>query len=66
MFLNWAMNEDGSLPGESLPFLEGVMWFFVLPVSITLLIVVLVLAQENVKKARSNRFQRELLTRIDD
>ncbi len=66
MFLRWALNEDGSLPGEPLPFLEGVLWFFVLPVSITLIIVVLVLAQEKVKKARRMGAPRELLTRIDD
>jgi hypothetical protein len=42
------------------------LWFFVLPVSITLIIVVLVLAQEKVKKARRIGAPRELLTRIDD
>ena len=33
-----ALNEDGSMPGEPLSFLEGFIWFFVAPVSIVLFI----------------------------
>ena len=49
-----ALNEDGSLPGEPLGFLEGFIWFFVVPVSIVLFIWIAVVAQENVKKAKKN------------
>lgn len=66
MFLQLALNEDGSLPGDSLPFLEGFIWFFVTPVTIVLVIWLLVVASENVKKAKQVRAKRELVSRIDD
>jgi hypothetical protein len=65
MFLELALNEDGSLPGEPLPFLEGFIWFFVTPVSIFLFVWVLVVAQENIKKSRS-RTKQDVITRINE
>lgn len=61
-----AMNEDGSLPGDPLPFFDAFIWFFIAPVGIFLAIWVLVLASENVKKAKQNRQRTDLLTRISD
>ncbi len=64
--MNLAMNEDGSLPGEALPFLEGIIWFFVAPVSIVLFIWVTVVALENVQKSKKNRIKQDLITRINE
>ena len=64
--LNLALNEDGSLPGEPLSFLNGVIWFFITPVGITLLITLLVITQENVKKARKKRVKEDVITRINE
>lgn len=61
-----ALNEDGSMPGEPLGFLEGFNWFFVTPVSIVLFIWVAVVALENVKKAKKNRVKQDLITRINE
>ena len=61
-----ALNEDGSMPGEPLGFLEGFLWFFVAPVSIVLFIWVSVVALENVNKAKKNRVKQDLITRIDE
>ncbi len=61
-----ALNEDGSMPGEPLGFLEGFLWFFVAPVSIVLFIWVTVVALENVKKANKNRVKQDLITRINE
>ena len=61
-----ALNEDGSMPGEPLGFLEGFLWFFVAPVSIVLFIWVTVVALENVNKAKKNRVKQDLITRIDE
>ena len=70
MFVNkaikLALNEDGSMPGEPLRFLEGIIWFFVTPVSIVLFIWVAVVALENVKKAKKNRVKQDLITRINE
>lgn len=62
----FALNEDGSLPGEPLPFLEGFIWFFIAPVGIFLAVWLLVVAAENVKKARSSRTKIDVLTRINE
>ena len=62
----FALNEDGSLPGESLPFLDGFIWFFVAPVGIFLAVWLLVVAAENVKKSRSNLAKVDVLTRINE
>jgi hypothetical protein len=61
-----ALNEDGSMPGEPLGFLEGFVWFFVAPVSIVLFIWVTVVALENVNKAKKNRVKQDLITRINE
>ncbi len=61
-----ALNEDGSMPGEPLGFLEGFLWFFVAPVSVVLFIWVTVIALENVKKAKKNRVKQDLITRINE
>ena len=61
-----ALNEDGSLPGEPLGFLEGFTWFFIAPVSIVLFIWVTVVALENVKKSKENRIRQDLITRINE
>ena len=64
--MNLAMNEDGSLPGQSLPFLDGVIWFFVTPVSIFLAVWLLVVASENLKRAKQNRTKQDVITRINE
>ena len=61
-----ALNEDGSMPGEPLGFLEGFIWFFVAPVSIVLFIWLAVVSLENVKKAKKNRAKQDLITRINE
>ena len=61
-----ALNEDGSMPGEPLGFLEGFIWFFVAPVSIVLFIWVSVMALENVKKSKKNKIKQDLITRINE
>ena len=61
-----ALNEDGSMPGEPLAFLEGFIWFFVAPVSIVLFIWLAVVSLENVKKAKKNRVKQDLITRINE
>jgi large-conductance mechanosensitive channel len=64
--MNLALNEDGSLPGEPLPFLDAVIWFFVLPVSIFLVVWLLVVAGENKKKSKMRKAKPELLTQIPE
>lgn len=64
--MNLALSEDGSLPGEPLPFLDAVIWFFVLPVSIFLIVWLLVVAGENMKKSRMRKAKPELLTQIPE
>ena len=61
-----ALNEDGSMPGEPLGFLEGFTWFFIVPISIVLFIWVSVVALENVKKAKKNRVKQDSITRINE
>ena len=64
--MNLAMNEDGSLPGEALPFLEGIIWFFVAPVGIFLAVWLLVIASENLKRSKQNRIKQNVITRINE
>ncbi|MEY3325630.1 MAG: hypothetical protein RL694_517 [Actinomycetota bacterium] len=69
--LQLALNEDGSMPGEPLGFLEGFIWFAVVPVSISLFVWVAVVAQENLKRARQNRggqghSRQDVITRINE
>ncbi len=61
-----ALNEDGSMPGEPLGFLEGFIWFAVVPIGISLFIWVAVVAQENVKKAKRNHNKADVITRINE
>jgi len=58
--------EDGSMPGERFTFLEGFLWYFVTPVSITLFIWLVVVALENVKKNKANRAPSDVITRIGE
>ena len=64
--LTLALNEDGSMPGEPMGFLEGFVWFVVVPVGITLFVWVSVVAQENWKRAKSNRTKQDVITRINE
>jgi hypothetical protein len=69
--LQLTLNEDGAMPGEPLGFLQGFIWFVVVPVSISLFIWVAVLAQENLKRARQNRSGKgnsaqDVITRINE
>ncbi len=61
-----ALNEDGSMPGEPLPFIEALTWFFIIPVGIFLLVWLLVVASENVNKSRKKRVKQDVLTRINE
>lgn len=61
-----AINEDGSLPGEPISFLEGFIWFFVTPMAIFALVWVLVVASESVKNSRKNRVKQDVITRINE
>lgn len=60
-----ALNEDGSMPGEPLPFIEAMTWFFIAPVGIFLIVWLLVVAAENVK-SKKNRVKQDVLTRINE
>jgi hypothetical protein len=60
-----TLNEDGSMPGEPLPFIEAITWFFIAPVGIFLIVWLLVVAAENVK-SKKNRVKQDVLTRINE
>jgi hypothetical protein len=60
-----ALNEDGSMPGEPLPFIEAITWFFLAPVGIFLVVWLLVVAAENVK-SKKQRVKQDVLTRINE
>lgn len=64
--MSLALSEDGSLPGDPLPFLNGVIWFFVVPVTIFLVVWLLVVASENLTKAKKRKAKPELLTQIPE
>jgi len=64
--MNLALSEDGSLPGDPLPFLDAVIWFFVAPVSIFLVVWLLVIAGENLTKAKKRKSKPESLTQIPE
>ena len=64
--MNLFLNEDGSMPGEPLPFLEAFIWFFVAPVGILLTVWLFVVASENLKKARAKKYKEEVLTYISE
>lgn len=66
MLIKLALNEDGSLPGEPLAFLDGILWFFVTPVAIVLIVSLLVVASERAKASRTRGVKQDVLTRINE
>jgi hypothetical protein len=59
--------EDGSLPGEPLPLLEGLIWFVIAPVAISALIWILVSVFETSEKKEvsTKEAKRDVLTSIE-
>lgn len=59
--------EDGSLPGEPLPLLEGLIWFLFIPVGISALVWILVSVFEKSgkKELASKDAKRDILTSIE-
>ena len=59
--------EDGSLPGEPLPLLEGLIWFLFIPVAVSALIWVLVTVFEKSEKKEvaKSESKRDILTSIE-
>ncbi len=65
--------EDGSLPGEPLPLVEGLLWFLIAPAVISGLVWLLVSAshrryaspQAKARKASKTIEKRDLLTSIE-
>jgi hypothetical protein len=56
--------EDGSLPGDPLPLLEGLIWFLFAPLGIFALIWILVAAADRGDKKKASGKQ-DLLTSIE-
>lgn len=59
--------EDGSLPGEPLPLLEGLIWFLFIPVAISALVWILVSVfdKSEKKEVASPQEKRDILTSIE-
>ncbi|MFM7463415.1 MAG: hypothetical protein ACKO29_05020 [Actinomycetota bacterium] len=65
--------EDGSMPGEPLPLLDGLLWFLVAPLLISGLVWIFVSASHNryaspealARKGRKSETKRDLLTSIE-
>lgn len=59
--------EDGSLPGEALPLLEGLIWFLFIPLGISALVWILVSVFEKSgkKELASRSAKRDILTSIE-
>ena len=65
--------EDGSMPGEPLPLLDGLIWFLVTPLLISGLVWILVSASHNryaskeaqARKNNPNQEKRDILTSIE-
>ena len=59
--------EDGSLPGEPLPLLEGLIWFLFIPLGISALVWILVTVFEKSgkKELASKDTKRDILTSIE-
>lgn len=59
--------EDGSLPGEPLPLLEGLIWFLFAPVAISAVIWILVSLFETSEKKEvaAPTTKRDILTSIE-
>ena len=62
-----ARQEDGSLPGEPLPLLEGLIWFLLIPVAISALVWILVSVFEKSgrKEVAASEKKRDILTSIE-
>lgn len=62
-----ARQEDGSLPGEPLPLLEGLIWFLFIPVAISALVWILVSVFEKSgkKEVAKSETKRDILTSIE-
>jgi hypothetical protein len=54
------------MPGDPLPFLHAFTWFFLIPIGIFALVWLLVVAGENLKKAKVRNAQRDLLSQIPE
>jgi hypothetical protein len=59
--------EDGSLPGEPLPVLEGLIWFLFIPVAISALVWILVSVfdKSEKKEVAAPTTKRDILTSIE-
>ena len=59
--------EDGSLPGEPLPLLEGLIWFLFIPLGISALVWILgtVFEESGKKELASKDAKRDILTSIE-
>ena len=59
--------EDGALPGEPLPLLEGLIWFLFIPVGISVLVWILVSVFEKTEKKEvaAPASKRDILTSIE-
>ena len=59
--------EDGSLPGEPLPLLEGLIWFVITPIAISALVWILVSVFEKSEKKEvtTKEPKRDILTSIE-
>ena len=59
--------EDGSLPGEPLPLLEGLIWFLFIPVAISALVWILVSVYDKSEKKEvaTKEPKRDILTSIE-
>ena len=65
--------EDGSMPGEPLPLLDGLLWFLVAPLLVSGLVWIFVSASHNryaspeakARKGNKNQGKRDILTSIE-
>lgn len=59
--------EDGALPGEPLPLLEGLIWFLFIPVGISALVWILVSVfdKSGKKEVAAPTSKRDILTSIE-
>ena len=59
--------EDGSLPGEPLPLLDGLIWFLFIPVAISALVWILVSVYDKSEKKEVAKKgpKRDILTSIE-
>ncbi len=59
--------EDGALPGEPLPLLDGLIWFLFIPVAISALVWILVSVYDKSEKKEvaTKEPKRDILTSIE-